>query len=181
MQESQLLLWKIKRIKKNSLFGLEVKQQQDSIRSFSNKIKLGKKATKNNIMIISRIESLILNKPLTDAYKRAENYVNAGADGVMIHSKDKDPSQIFEFANKFKKEFKNIPLVVVPSSFNKVKENQLIDNGFDIVIYANHMLRASYPAMQNVAKNILKYKRSYESDKFLLSIKEILNLIPGTK
>ena len=170
-----------KGLKKNSLFGLEVKQQQDSIRSFSNKIKLGKKATKNNIMIISRIESLILNKPLTDAYKRAENYVNAGADGVMIHSKDKDPSQIFKFANKFKKEFKNIPLVVVPSSFNKVKENQLIDNGFDIVIYANHMLRASYPAMQNVAKNILKYKRSYESDKFLLSIKEILNLIPGTK
>ncbi len=170
-----------KGLKKNSLFGLEVKQEQDSIKSFSKKIRLGKKATKNNIMIISRIESLILNKPLADAYKRAENYVNAGADGVMIHSKDKNPNQIFKFANKFKKEFNNIPLVVVPSSFNKVKEKQLIDSGFDIVIYANHMLRASYPAMQNVAKNILKYKRSYESDKFLLSIKEILNLIPGTK
>ena len=170
-----------KGLKKNSLFGLEVKQEQDSIKEFSKKIKIGKKATKNNIMIISRIESLILNKSVGDAYKRAENYINAGADGVMIHSKDKNPKEIFKFSNKFKKEFKDIPLVVVPSSFNQVKESQLIDNGFDVVIYANHMLRASYPAMQSVAKNILKYGRSYESDKFLLSIKEILNLIPGTK
>ena len=170
-----------KGLKKNSLFGLEVKQEQDSIKAFSKKIKLGKKATRNNIMIISRIESLILNKSVGDALKRADNYVNAGADGVMIHSKDKNPKEVFKFANKFKKEYKNIPLVVVPSSFNQVKESQLIDNGFDVVIYANHMLRASYPAMQNVAKNILKYGRSYESDKFLLSIKKILNLIPGTK
>jgi len=170
-----------KGLKKNSLFGLEVKQEQDSIKAFSKRIALGKKATKNSIMIISRIESLILNKPLSDAFNRAENYVNAGADGVMIHSKDKDPKEIFKFANIFKKKFKDIPLVVVPSSFNQVKESQLINNGFDIVIYANHMLRASYPAMFNVAKNILKYGRSYESDKFLMSIKEILNLIPGTK
>ena len=151
------------------------------MKAFSKKIKIGKKASKNNIMIISRIESLILNKSVGDAYKRAKNYVNAGADGVMIHSKEKNPNKIFEFSNKFKKKFKDVPLVVVPSSFNQVKESQLIDNGFDVVIYANHMLRASYPAMQSVAKNILKYGRSYESDKFLLSIKEILNLIPGTK
>jgi phosphoenolpyruvate phosphomutase / 2-hydroxyethylphosphonate cytidylyltransferase len=170
-----------KGLKKNSLFGLEVKQEQDSIKSFSKKIKIGKKATKNDIMIISRIESLILDKSIADAFKRAESYINAGTDGVMIHSKDKNPKDIFKFANKFKKKFANIPLVVVPSSFNQVKESQLIDNGFDIVIYANHMLRASYPSMQNVAKNILKFGRSYESDKFLLSIKEILNLIPGTK
>lgn len=170
-----------KGLKKNSLFGLEVKQQQESIKAFSNRITLGKKATRNNIMIIARIESLILNKTLSDAYKRAENYVNAGADGVMIHSKDKDPKKIFQFANKFKKRFNNIPLIVVPSSFNQVKESQLINNGFDVVIYANHMLRASYPAMLNVAKNILKHGRSYESDKLLMSIKEILNLIPGTK
>ena len=170
-----------KGLKKNSLFGLDVKQEQDSIKSFSKKIQIGKKATKNDIMIISRIESLILDKSVADAFKRAESYINAGTDGVMIHSKDKNPKHVFKFANKFKKKFANIPLVVVPSSFNQVKESQLIDNGFDIVIYANHMLRAAYPAMQNVAKNILKFGRSYESDKFLLSIKEILNLIPGTK
>ena len=130
-------------------------------------------------MIISRIESLILNKSVDDALKRAESYVSAGADGVMIHSKEKNPREIFNFSNKFKKKFKNIPLVVVPSSFNHVKEKQLIENGFNIVIYANHMLRASYPAMKSIAKNILKYGRSYESDKSLMSIKEILNLIPG--
>ena len=168
-------------LKKNSLFGLEVKQEQDTIKGFSKKIAIGKKATKNNIMIISRIESLILNKSVDDALKRAESYVSAGADGVMIHSKEKNPREIFNFSNKFKKKFKNIPLVVVPSSFNHVKEKQLIENGFNIVIYANHMLRASYPAMKSIAKNILKYGRSYESDKSLMSIKEILNLIPGTR
>lgn len=170
-----------KGLKKNSLFGLEVKQEQDTIKGFSKKIAIGKKATKNNIMIISRIESLILNKSVDDALKRAESYVSAGADGVMIHSKEKNPREIFNFSNKFKKKFKNIPLVVVPSSFNHVKEKQLIENGFNIVIYANHMLRASYPAMKSIAKNILKYGRSYESDKSLMSIKEILNLIPGTR
>jgi phosphoenolpyruvate phosphomutase / 2-hydroxyethylphosphonate cytidylyltransferase len=170
-----------KGLKKNSLFGLEVKQEQDTIKGFSKKIALGKKATRNNIMIISRIESLILNKSVDDAFKRAESYVGAGADGVMIHSKDKNPKEVFKFANKFKKNFKDIPLVVVPSSFNHVKEKQLIENGFNIVIYANHMLRASYPAMENIAKNILKHGRSYESDKSLMSIKEILNLIPGTR
>lgn len=170
-----------KGLKKNSLFGLEVKQEQDTIKGFSKKIALGKKATRNNIMIISRIESLILNKSVDDAFKRAESYVGAGADGVMIHSKDKNPKEVFKFANKFKKNFKDIPLVVVPSSFNHVKEKQLIENGFNIVIYANHMLRASYPAMENNAKNILKHGRSYESDKSLMSIKEILNLIPGTR
>ena len=132
-------------------------------------------------MIIARIESLILNKPVSDALKRSESYLNAGADAIMIHSKNKSPSEIFNFSNRFRKNFDNIPLVVVPSSFNKVKEQNLIDNGFDVVIYANHMLRASYPAMKKVAKEILKNGRSYESDKFLLSIKDILNLIPGTK
>ena len=132
-------------------------------------------------MIISRIESLILGKPVSDALKRAEKYLSAGSDGIMIHSKSNNPKEIFEFSRKFKKLFPNVPLVSVPSSYNKVKENQLINEGFNVVIYANHMLRAAYPAMEKVALEILKYKRSYESDKNLLSIKKILNLIPGTK
>ncbi len=170
-----------KGLKKNSLFGVEVKQQQDSIKEFSKKIKMGKNASKKNIMIISRIESLILGKSVEDAYKRSVSYLEAGADGVMIHSKEKNTRDIFKFATKFKKDFNDIPLVVVPSSFNQVKESQLIDNGFDVVIYANHMLRSSYPAMKKVAEEILKFGRSYESDKSLMSIKEILNLIPGTR
>ncbi len=170
-----------KGLKKNSLFGSEVKQEQETIKNFSKKISIGKNATQKNIMIIARVESLILNKTINDALKRSESYLNAGADGIMIHSKDKSPKKIFQFSNKFRKKFNNIPLVVVPSSFNKVKENELINNGFNVVIYANHMLRSSYPAMKKVAKEILKNGRSFESDNSLLSIKDILNLIPGTR
>ncbi len=167
-------------LKKNSLFGTEVKQKQESIKNFSDKIKVGKKLT-NSLMIISRIESLILGKTVKDALNRAEHYLAAGSDGIMIHSKSSEPNEIFEFSRKFKKLFPNVPLVSVPSSYNQVLETQLIDEGFNVVIYANHMLRASYPAMEKVAYEILKYGRSYESDKNLMSIKKILNLIPGTK
>ena len=167
-------------LKKNSLFGTEVKQKQESIKNFSNKIKVGKKIT-NNLMIISRIESLILGKSVKDALIRAENYIAAGTDGIMIHSKSNKPDEIFKFSKKFKKLFPNVPLVAVPSSYNQVSETRLINEGFNVVIYANHMLRASYPAMEKVAIEILRNRRSYESDKNLMSIKKILNLIPGTK
>ena len=167
-------------LKTNSLFGTEVKQKPESIKNFSDKIKVGKKLT-NSLMIISRIESLILGKTVKDALNRAEHYLAAGSDGIMIHSKSSEPNEIFEFSRKFKKLFPNVPLVSVPSSYNQVLETQLIDEGFNVVIYANHMLRASYPAMEKVAYEILKYGRSYESDKNLMSIKKILNLIPGTK
>ena len=152
-----------------------------SLKEFSKKIYAGKKSSSSDLMIIARIESLILDKPISDALKRADSYIDSGADGIMIHSKDKDPKEVLAFAEKFKKNYSKIPLVVVPSSFNIVKESQLIDYGFNIVIYANHMLRASYPAMRKTALDILKYGRSHEIDKSLLSIKEILELIPGTK
>lgn len=168
-------------LKKNSLFGTEVKQKQESIKNFAKKISVGKKLTKNNLMIISRVESLILGKSVSDALKRSESYLAAGSDGIMIHSKSNKPNEIFNFSRKFKKLFPNVPLVSVPSSYNKVLETQLISEGFNVVIYANHMLRASYPAMEKVALDILKHRRSYESDKNLMSIKKILNLIPGTK
>ena len=129
-------------------------------------------------MIIARIESLILGKSLKDAYKRASAYVEAGADGIMIHSKSTTPNEIFNFAKIFKKKYQDIPLVCVPSTYNKVREEKLRSNGINIVIYANHMLRASYNAMKNVAFDILKNKRSKESDKNLTSISEIINLIP---
>ena len=167
-------------LKKNSLFGTEVKQKQESIKNFSDKIKIGKKLTKS-LMIISRIESLILGKTVKDALNRAEHYLAAGSDGIMIHSKSSTPKEIFQFSKKFKKLFPNVPLVSVPSSYNQVLETRLINEGFNVVIYANHMLRASYPAMKQVAYEILKHGRSYESDKNLMSIKKILNLIPGTK
>ncbi len=170
-----------KGLKKNSLFGNKVKQEQESIKEFSKKISASRKATNNNLMVIARIESLILGKPLNDAITRARKYVEAGANGIMIHSKDKNPKEIFKFAEKFKKEYNEIPLVAVPSSYNSVKENQLERAGFNIVIYANQMLRASYPAMRKVALEILKNGRAYESEKSIMSIKDILELIPGTK
>lgn len=170
-----------KGLKKNSLFGNTVKQEQESINEFSKKISSGKKATSNKLMIIARIESLILGKPLNDAILRAKKYVEAGADGIMIHSKDKNPKKILKFAEIFRKKFTDVPLVAVPSSYNSVKDKQLEDAGFNIVIYANHMLRASYPAMQKVALEILKNGRTYESEKSIMSISNILELIPGTK
>ena len=132
-------------------------------------------------MIIARIESLILNKGQKDALNRAKSYINAGADGIMIHSRNRNPKEILEFYKKYNK-FKNRkPLVVVPSSFSQVKEQDLIKAGANIIIYANHLLRSVYPNMTKTAESILKNKRSLEAEKNLLSIKQILELIPGTK
>ena len=148
--------------------------------TLAKKISIGKKAQSSyEFMIIARIESFILGKGLKDAIDRAHSYVEAGADGIMIHSKSKDTKEIFQFSKLFRKSYKNIPLISVPSSYNHVTEKELVNNGFNIVIYANHMLRAAYPAMRNVALDILKNNRSKEADKKLLSINEILNLIPG--
>lgn len=171
-----------KGLKKNSLFGTEVFQQMDSINSFVRKIKAGKKAkSTNEFMIIARLESLIMNKGINDAVKRAKAYIGAGADGIMIHSRRRDPSEIFEFCKIYNKLKTRKPLVIVPSSFSQVKEKDLIRAGANIVIYANHLMRSVYPNMVNTAKSILKNKRSLEAEKKLLNIKEILELIPGTK
>jgi len=166
-------------LKKNSLFGTEVEQTQDTIEHFSQKISQAKKAlTTKDFMIIARIESLILNKGMEDALTRAYAYVNAGADGIMIHSRQKEPDEIFEFCEKFTKEYPNVPLVVVPTSFNKVYEEEFARRGVNIVIYANHLIRSAYPAMMQTAKTILKNNRCYEADEACLPIKEILTLIP---
>ena len=156
-------------------------QTQEDISVFAKKIAIGKKAqVSRDFMIIARIESFILGKKLNDAMKRAEAYLASGADGIMIHSKDKSPKEVFNFARSFKKSFKEIPLVCVPSTYNSVKEKELMKEGFNIVIYANHMLRGAYRAMLNVAKKILENGRAKEVENNLQSIKEILNLIPGT-
>ena len=179
---SALIIEDKKGLKKNSLLSNTSEQIQEDKNKFSEKLQVGKKAQRSDeFMIIARIESFILGKDLKDAINRANSYVDAGADGIMIHSKSSNPSEIFEFSKKFRKSFKNIPLVSVPTSYNQVTESILKENGFNLVIYANHMLRACYPAMMTVAKSILKNKRSREADKKLLSIKQILNLIPGTK
>lgn len=178
---SALIMEDKKGLKKNSLLGTSVKQNQESIKDFSNKIKAVKlNQINDDFMLISRIESFILKKGINDAIKRAKSYINAGSDGIMIHSKEKNPSEVFEFAKKFRKNFKDTPLICVPTSYNSVKEEKLIKMGFNIVIYANHLFRASYPSMEFAAKSILKNGRSKEIDKKLISIKEILNLIPGT-
>tara|TARA_Y100001968_G_C19244082_1_gene660961 strand:- start:402 stop:959 length:558 start_codon:yes stop_codon:yes gene_type:complete len=170
-----------KGLKKNSLLGNDVFQMQEDIDVFCEKIVAAKNARISpDFMIISRIESLILGSGLDDALKRARAYVEAGTSGIMIHSREKEPDEIFEFAKLFRSEYSSIPLVCVPTSYNKVKEIELEKNGFNIVIYANHLLRASYPAMRDVAHQILRNSRSYESDKSLITIKEILDLIPGT-
>tara|TARA_B100001142_G_scaffold329777_2_gene394325 strand:- start:2946 stop:4259 length:1314 start_codon:yes stop_codon:yes gene_type:complete len=169
-------------LKKNSLFGNEVDQTQETIENFQEKISAGKLSqVTNDFMIISRIESLILEAGMEDALSRAEEYIAAGSDVIMIHSRQKGPEEIFEFCEKYHKLTKTVPLKVVPSSFNSVTEEEWINRGVSIVTYANHMLRSSYPAMTKVAKSILMHGRSYEANDDCMSINDILNLIPGTK
>lgn len=169
-------------LKKNSLFGNDVSQTQDTIENFCEKIKTGKKAQiTDDFMIISRIESLILEAGMDDAVKRAKAYIEAGTDGIMIHSRQKSPNEILEFCKILREYNENIPIIVVPTSFNQITAKELSQSGVNIVIYANHMLRAAYPGMKNVAKSILENDRSLEAEEKLLSIKEILDLIPGTK
>jgi len=169
-------------LKKNSLLGNDVVQHQDSIEDFANKISTGKKAqVTNDFMIIARIESLILDKGLDDALKRARAYIDAGADGILIHSRAKTPDDIFAFCAEYKNFSRRVPLFVVPTTYNSVTEDELVEAGVDVVIYANHLIRAAYPAMVETAKSILIHQRSLEVDSMLIPIKETLELIPGCK
>lgn len=169
-------------LKKNSLFGTEVDQTQDSIENFSHKIRSGKKAqVTQNFMIIARIESLILQAGMDDAIERAGAYISAGADGIMIHSKEKSPDEILEFCRRYNEFDVKVPLVVVPSTFNVITESELKAAGVRIVIYANQLLRSAYPAMLKTAQMILENERAYEADKSCMPIKEILTLIPEHK
>lgn len=169
-------------LKKNSLLGTEVAQTQDTIEGFCHKIREGKKAqTTDDFMIIARIESLILDKGVDDALMRAKAYIEAGADGIMIHSRQKTPEEIFEFCRHYNAFDQRKPLVAVPSSYNTVTEEELQEHGVNIVIYANQLLRSAYPAMMKTAKSILEHHRSAECDADMLPIKDILELIPGTR
>jgi len=166
--------------KRNSLLGNDVSQQQDSIENFRAKITAGKKAqVTKEFMIVARIESLILEAGMQDALARADAYIDAGADIIMIHSRQKSPSEIFEFCEKYQDIKTKVPLMVVPSSFNQVTEEEWEAKGVKIICYANHMLRSAYPAMVDVAKSILLNGRSKDCDDACLPIKDILNLIPG--
>ena len=166
-------------LKKNSLFGTEVVQTQDSIENFCAKISAGKRALKTkDFMLIARIESLILERGMEDALNRAFAFVKAGADGIMIHSRKSDPTEIFTFCEEFRKQDSQTPLVVVPTSFNSVTEEEFAERGVNIVIYANQLTRSSIPAMEKVAKTILATHRAKEADDMCMPIKEILQLIP---
>lgn len=165
-------------LKKNSLFGTEVEQTQDSIEHFCEKIKSGKKIQlTDDFMIIARIESLILEQGMDDALERAFAYVEAGADGIMIHSRKKNPAEILEFCDKFREKNSRTPIVVVPTSFNQITESELAAHGVNIVIYANQLTRSAFPAMEQTAKDILRYHRAKEVDDRLMPIKNIITLI----
>ena len=169
-------------LKKNSLLGTDTIQTQDTIEGFCAKIQAGKHAQiTEDFMIIARIESFIAGKGLDDAMERALAYIAAGADGIMIHSKNKSGEDIKSFCQALRAVNKEIPIVVVPTTFNHITEDELAEWGVNIVIYANHLLRSAYPAMVATAKSILTHGRSYEANDLCISVKEILELIPGTK
>ncbi len=170
-------------LKRNSLFGTDVIQEQDSIEHFSEKISAGKNALVNtDFMIFARIESLILNNGMDDALKRAKAYISAGADGIMIHSKMKNGQEIIDFCNAYNKFDKKVPLVVVPSTFSHLSVRDFEKLGVQIVIYGNHLIRSAYPSMVKTAESILKHDRCLEaSNDHCMSIKDVLALIPGNK
>lgn len=165
-------------LKKNSLFGTEVEQTQDSIENFCEKIRAGKSVLRTEeFMIIARIESLILEQGMEDALTRAFAYVEAGADGIMIHSRRKSPDEILEFCDKFREQNKETPIVVVPTSFNMITESELAEHGVNVVIYANQLTRSAFPAMESTAKEILRNHRALEVDSKLMPFKDIITLI----
>jgi phosphoenolpyruvate phosphomutase len=169
-------------LKKNSLFGAEVEQQLAPIEEFCEKIQAGKRAQiTKEFMIIARLESLIAGFSVDHAMERALACAAAGADGIMIHSKEKSGEDVKEFCRRFRLEYAGLPLVLVPTTYNQFTETELASWGANIVIYANHLLRASYPAMLKAARTILEHERSKEADELCMSIKEILELIPGTR
>lgn len=167
-------------LKRNSLLGEVAGQQQSSIADFSERISVAKRAqVTDDFMVVARIESLMLGVGMDDAVERAQAYIGAGADAIMIHSKSKQPQEIFEFCKRAEKFSEKVPIVVVPTTYNSVTEEELIDAGARIVIYANHLLRAAYPPMKNVARLILENGRAEEAESFLCTIPEILEIVPG--
>ena len=168
-------------LKKNSLLGIDVLQTQEDITTFCDKITAGKKAQiTEEFMVIARVESLILEKGMDDALNRAFAYTEAGADAIMIHSRQKDPAEILEFMQKFRQRDAATPLVLVPTSFNHVTATELSNHGANVIIYANHLLRSSFVAMQNVAQGILRDDKTQNIEPQCMKIDEILSLIPGT-
>lgn len=168
-------------LKKNSLLGNEVLQSQASIEFFSKKIAIAKQSqTHPDFMIIARIESLILDEGMAQALRRALAYVAAGADGIMIHSRQAAPDEVLEFARLFRMHHPAIPLVCVPTTYTNIHFDALVEAGFNVVIYANHMLRAAFPAMSFVAREILRKGCTQEVEEYCLSVKGVLELIPGT-
>jgi phosphoenolpyruvate phosphomutase len=167
-------------LKRNSLFKDQSKAYQDSVKNFKKKIAISCNSRRSqNFLVVARVESLIFNRGINDAINRAEHYSKSGADLILIHSKSNSPEEIFKFAKKFRKSKFYKPLVAVPSTYSKVNERELIKNGFKMVIYANHLLRAAYPAMENAALSILRDSKSSKIEKKIISIKKILNIIPN--
>ncbi len=180
MGVSMVIIEDKKGLKKNSLFGTSVPQTQDSIENFSAKIRAGKRAQKTkDFMICARIESLILDRGMDDALERASAFVKAGADAIMIHSLKKDPTEIFDFMERFRSQDPMTPLVLVPTSYNSVTEDEFRRRGANVVIYANHLTRSGFPAMQKTAETILVNHRSLEADEMCMPIKQIITLIPA--
>ncbi len=169
-----------KGLKKNSLFGTDAGQMQDSVESFCAKIRAGKDAQKTKeFMIIARCESLILEKGQEDALRRCHAYVAAGADGIMIHSRKKTPEEVYAFCEAFRREDAKTPIVAVPTTYNTATEQELAAHGINVVIHANHLIRSAFPAMQAAARSILQNGRSHEADELCMSIKDILTLLPN--
>jgi len=166
-------------LKQNSLYGTDVPQIQVAPEIFGQKITAGKKAQiTEDFAIIARIESLILGAGIDDALNRAQIYIESGADAIMIHSREETSDEIFEFCKQFREKSNQVPLVVAPTTYNETLEEEFIAAGVQVVIYANHLLRSSYPNMVRTAESILRHGRAKEAEEFCMPIADCLALIP---
>jgi phosphoenolpyruvate phosphomutase / 2-hydroxyethylphosphonate cytidylyltransferase len=167
-------------LKRNSLWSTGKDQEQDSIDSFCQKIRIGKKAqVTDDFMIVARIESLVLGKGVNDALERAKHYIDAGADGIVIHSRSKVPDEVLSFCHGYNEFPQRVPLIAIPTTYNSITESELMNSGINVVIYANQLLRSAYPAMMEAARSILIHERSLELDERLIPTNDLLNIIPS--
>ncbi len=168
-------------LKRNSLHDQPADHSQEDIDVFAAKIKAGIDArVHDQFMIIARIESLILGKGQKDAISRAQAYLDAGASAIMIHSKNKNGEDIKKFTADYNKLKNRKPLMLVPTSYNKITEEELSEWGANIIVYANHLLRAAYPAMERAAQIILENHRSLEAEETSTPVEDFLKMIPGS-
>lgn len=159
--------------KTNSFLGTKAQSLAD-IDEFCGKIKAMKDMQADpDFTVIARVEALIAGYGIEEALQRAEAYRQAGADAILIHSKRSDITEIELFMKAWKK---RAPVVIVPTKYYTTPTNQFRKLGVHLVIWANHNLRASIVAMQNISRQILREESLVQAESQIAKLEEVFRL-----